>query len=106
MFTPGASIGMITRLCFVYLSPSGFDRPMNRHTLHRGSAAPLDHHLRPLITYSSPSRVIVECRLVGSELATSGSVIPKHDRISPSSRGFSHVAFCSSVPNSARISML
>jgi hypothetical protein len=43
---------------------------------------------------------------VASELATAGSVIAKHERISPSSSGFSHCSFCSSVPNIVRISML
>ncbi len=45
-------------------------------------------------------------RLVASELATQGSVIAKHDRISPFSSGSSHSSCCSAVPNSARISML
>jgi hypothetical protein len=35
---------------------------------------------------------------VASEEATSGSVIAKQDRISPSSKGFSQRSFCSSVP--------
>ena len=37
--------------------------------------------------------------------ATSGSVMAKHDRMSPSSSGTSHRSFCSAVPNSERISM-
>ena len=44
--------------------------------------------------------------LVASELATSGSVIAKHERISPSSSGRSHCSFCSSVPNMVSTSML
>ena len=44
--------------------------------------------------------------LVASELATSGSVMAKPERISPSSSGRSHRSFCSSVPNMVRISML
>ena len=43
---------------------------------------------------------------MGSEPETSGSVIEKHERISPSSRGWSQRSLCSSVPCSARISML
>ena len=43
--------------------------------------------------------------LVASELATAGSVMAKHERISPSSSGRSHRSFCSSVPNMVRISM-
>jgi hypothetical protein len=44
--------------------------------------------------------------LRASEDATSGSVIAKPDRISPSSSGFSHRCFCSSVPNNMSVSML
>jgi hypothetical protein len=43
--------------------------------------------------------------LVASELATAGSVMAKHDRISPSSSGRSHRSFWASVPNIVRISM-
>ena len=50
-------------------------------------SAPVMHHLRPLSTHSSPSRVAVVSRLVGSELATSGSVIAKQERIRPSASG-------------------
>ena len=44
--------------------------------------------------------------LVASDEATSGSVIEKAERISPSSSGSSHVRCWSSVPNSDRSSML
>jgi hypothetical protein len=71
---------------------------MKMMTLHRGSPAPLVHHLRPRMTYSSPSRVMVERMLVASEEATSGSVMAKHERIFPSSSGRSQRSFCSSVP--------
>ena len=43
---------------------------------------------------------------VGSEPEVSGSVIEKQERISPSSSGWSQRSLCSSVPCSARISML
>ena len=43
---------------------------------------------------------------VGSEPAVSGSVIEKQERVSPSRSGCSQRSFCSSVPCSARISML
>ena len=33
------------------------------------------HHLRPLSTYSSPSRWMLSCMLVASDDATCGSVI-------------------------------
>ena len=49
----------------------------------RSRIAPDVHHLRPLSTYSSPSRSIRSWTLVASELATSGSVIANAERISP-----------------------
>ena len=64
------------------------------------------HHLRPLMTYSSPSRSIRVAMFVASELATSGSVIAKPERISPSSSGRSQRSFCSGVPNRCSTSML
>src|SRR5207249_11772741 len=64
------------------------------------------HDLRPLMRYPSPSRAIVERRFVASDEATSGSVIAKHDRIVPVSRGSSHRAFCSGVPYRPSTSML
>jgi hypothetical protein len=79
--------------------------PIRIITRHRGSAAPVIHHLRPLMTYSSPSRSMRVRMLVASELATSGSVMPKHDRTSPFSSGSSHRDFCSSEPNCWRTSM-
>ena len=71
---------------------------MKMMILHRGSVAPVVYHLRPLMTYSSPSRTIELATLVASEEATSGSVIANADRISPASRGFSQRSFCASVP--------
>ena len=68
--------------------------------------APLVNHLWPLITQSSPSRAARVCRPVGSAPDTSGSVIEKQDRMSPFTSGFSHLPFCSSVPNCQRISAL
>ena len=71
-----------------------------------GSAAPVIHHLRPVMTRSSPSRSILVAMFVASDDATSGSVIAKHERISPSSNGSSHRRFCSPVPNMCSSSML
>ncbi len=68
--------------------------------------APEVNHLWPLITHSSPSRTARACSRVGSEPETSGSVIEKQERIRPSSSGSSQRSRCSSVPCSARISML
>ena len=45
--------------------------------------APLENHLWPSITYSSPSRRAVVRNQRGSEPATSGSVIEKQLRMSP-----------------------
>ena len=67
-------------------------------TLQRGSHAPDVHHLRPLITHSSPSRTAVATMLVASEEATSGSVMAKEERISPRSSGSSHWRFCAWLP--------
>src|SRR5258708_37077446 len=74
---------------------------MTMKSLQRGSIAPDDHHLRPLITYSSPSRSTLVEMLVASDEATSGSVMQKADLISPSSNGISHRSTCSALPNSA-----
>ena len=61
--------------------------PIRMNSWQRASAAPEIHHLRPLITYSSPSRSMRHSMLVASELATAGSVMAKAERISPSSSG-------------------
>src|SRR5690349_231065 len=79
---------------------------MKMAILQRGSPAPEDHHLRPLITYSSPWRAMLARMLVASEEATSGSVMQKQERISPASNGLSHCSFCSSVPYRASTSIL
>ena len=50
-------------------------------------AAPLVNHFFPLITHSSPSNTAVVSNCVGSELETSGSVIPKLGKISPCTKG-------------------
>ena len=71
-----------------------------------GFIAPDDHHLRPLITYSSPSRSIRVVMLAASEEATSGSVMQNADLIWPSSSGRSQRSRCAWVPNSASSSML
>ncbi len=58
----------------------------------------VDHHFRPVITYSSPSRPMLVWMLVASEEATSGSDMQNDDRMRPSSSGMSHSAFCVGVP--------
>jgi hypothetical protein len=51
------------------------------------------NHLRPSISRSGPSRRMRVWMLVASEEATSGSVIAKHDRISPRSSGASQRSY-------------
>jgi hypothetical protein len=65
--------------------------------------APVVNHLCALITHSSPSRTAVDAISVGSEPATSGSVRPTDDRISPSTSGLSHRSRCSSLAFSISI---
>jgi hypothetical protein len=60
----------------------------------------------PVDDVSSPSRTIDACTLVASLDATAGSVIAKHERISPFESGVSQRACCSGVPYSMSVSML
>src|SRR5947199_9248358 len=79
---PGVSLGTSTILCCLYLSALlGSVLPMTIKILQRSRAAPEIHHLRPFKTYSSPSRWMENWMLVASELATSGSVMAKAERI-------------------------
>ena len=70
------------------------------------SPIPEIHHLRPLMTYSSPSRTIELWMFVASDEATAGSVMTKDERILPSSIGSSQRVLCSSVPKRSSVSML
>src|SRR5437868_3643363 len=92
---PGVSIGTRIIDCCLCLGALASVLPMKIEILQRGSPAPDDHHLVPLITYSSPSRTMLDWILVASEEATSGSVIEKHERISPASNGFNQRSLCS-----------
>ena len=96
------------------------------------SKIPLVHHLWPLMTYSLPSRRMELWIFVASDDATyetdatiinhslltqnrgkiwfkffltPGSVIPKHERISPFRSGFNHFSLCSCVPYRTNTSM-
>ena len=71
---------------------------MRIRILQRGSWIPEVNHLRPLMTYWSPSRRISVSMLVASDDATAGSVIANAERISPASSGSSHCFFCSALP--------
>src|ERR1019366_8574301 len=62
-------------------------------TLKCGCIAFDENHLRPLITYSSPSRTMDVSMFVASEDATAGSVIKNAEATFPSSIGFSHFSF-------------
>ena len=69
-------------------------------------SAPDENHLWPSMTHSSPSCTARVRSSVGSDPETSGSVIEKNDRVSPSTSGRRNCSFCSSVPNRWRISPL
>mmetsp|Transcript_37885 Transcript_37885/g.93111 ORF Transcript_37885/g.93111 Transcript_37885/m.93111 type:complete len:319 (-) Transcript_37885:246-1202(-) len=103
---PLAGSGTMMIDCCLCAAACGSVFPMKMHMPHRGSIAPDVHHLRPLSTYDSPSRTIDDWMLVASHDATSGSVMAKHERISPLRRGVSHRSFCSSVPYLSSTSML
>src|SRR6266545_5181573 len=68
--------------------------------------APLVNHLWPLIIQLSPSRTAVVRRLVGSDPATSGSVIAKHERTSPAASGRRYLSFWSGVAATSNNSAL
>src|SRR5256885_11473466 len=104
--TPGASIGTKIMDCCLCFGADGSVLPIKIAILQRGSPAPDDHHLRPLMTYSSPSRTIEVSMFVASDEATSGSVIVKADRILPSSKRSSQCRFCSDVPYRFSTSMM
>ena len=75
-------------------------------TMKKSACEPLDeNHLWPLMTYSSPSRTARVVSFVGSAPAP-GSVIEKHERISPASSGFIHRCFWKSSPPIASSSAL
>ena len=68
--------------------------------------APEMNHLCPFTTHVSPSRTARVWMSVGSEPATSGSVIAKHERTMPSQRGRRYFSFCASVAQWSRVCML
>ncbi len=95
---PRVSAGTTIIDCCEWRGASGSVLPMKMKTLQRGSPAPLVHHLRPLMTYSSPWRSMRAEMLVASDEATAGSVIAKALRILPSSSGSSHCSLMSAEP--------
>src|SRR3989344_3535673 len=92
MVMPLASAGTSTMLCCGWRGAGGGGLPLGVDTAPRRAGAPEIHHLRPLITYSSPWRSMRVSMLVASLDATSGSVIAKAERILPSSSGLSQRA--------------
>ncbi len=97
-------MGTRIMLALVYGAASG-----SVTTIAIANSAPLApevNHLCPLITHSPSCSSARVWRVVGSDPETSGSVIEKQLRISPSSRRCRKFSFCSGVPWSARISML
>ena len=104
--TPGVSMGTSTCDCCRWGAASGSVLPITIEIAQCGCMAPEMNHLRPLSTYSSPRRSIRSWMLVASEDATAGSVMAKHERISPSRRGCNHRSCCSGVPNIVSTSML
>src|SRR5277367_1667599 len=95
---PGVSSGIRIIDCCLCFGADGSVLPMKIEILQRSSPAPLDHHLWPLMTYSLPSRTILDSMLVASDDANFFSVMLKHDRISPASSGFSQRSWCSGDP--------
>ena len=71
-----------------------------------GWPTPVENHLRPLSTISSPSTTALSSMLVASDDATPGSVIRNALRIRPSSSGSSHSSFCAWLPYLSSTSML
>ena len=71
---------------------------MKTRILHSGLPMPVENHLRPLMTTSSPSMTAVAAMLVASEEATSGSVMQNALRIRASSIGSSHSRCWSGEP--------
>ena len=87
---PGVSIGTRIIDCCSWRGASGLVLPMKIAMRQRGSPAPEMNHFRPLITYASPLRTMLDRMFVASDEATSGSLIAKHERISPRRSGSSH----------------
>ncbi len=67
---------------------SGSSSVRARRMAKEAPRAPLMNHLWPSMTHSSPWSTARVRMSVGSEPATSGSVMAKHDRSVPSHMGF------------------
>jgi N-carbamoyl-L-amino-acid hydrolase len=92
-------LGTSTIDCCLWRSAlSGSVLPMRMKISQRSCIAPVMYHLRPLMTYSLPSRRMLQRMLVASLDATSGSVMANDERISPASSGVSQRSCCALVP--------
>ena len=85
MTTPGVSAGTRIIVPRRWLSASG--SLIAKTIPNVAPSAPLENHLPPSITQSSPSRTARVRRSVGSDPATSGSVIEKNERARPATSG-------------------
>ncbi len=75
MVMPGVSGSTRICECWAWRGALKSVLPITIQISQRGCIAFEIHHLRPLMTYSSPSGVIDSSKLVASEEATCGSVI-------------------------------
>ncbi len=104
--TPGVSRGTSTMDCCRCRGASGSVLPMTTSSPQSGFMAPVANHLRPVTTYSSPSRTMRVAMFVASDDATAGSVMQNADRRAASSSGSSQRSRCSGVAKCASSSML
>jgi len=96
--TPGVAFGTAIIDCWRWAAAVGSVLPMTMKTWQRSFRAPELNHFLPLRTYSSPRRSMRRPMLLASEEPTSGSVMQKAERISPSSSGASQSRFTASDP--------
>ena len=103
--TPGVSAGtriIVPRRCWLRVRVGD-----GKHDRERGTVRPCS---RTTCARRSPTRrrpaPLASASSVGSEPATSGSVIAKNERASPATSGRRNRSFWSSVPNRCRISAL
>ena len=92
---PGVEGRRIIDCCRCFGPPASV-RPMTIAILQRGSIAPDVHHLRPSITYSSPSRRISVRMLVASDEAI--GLRHRETGTDRFEKGFSQRSFWSGVP--------
>src|SRR5262245_2078017 len=105
--TSQPSEGMSTRKAeFAACGTSGSSSVRAIRIANFAPRAPEMNHLWPSITHASPSSRARVWISVGSEPATSGSVIAKHERMCPLQSGFRYFFFCSGVAQWCSVCML